>query len=146
LVASFQAMPLGMGEGLMGRAAERREPMQVPDITREGAYQSHMPDLLLQMGYRALLSGPLMREDHVIGVLAVNRRTPGEFAREVVEVLKTFGTQSALAIQNARLFREVDEKGRQLAVASQHKSQFLANMSHELRTPLNAVLGYTELI
>jgi signal transduction histidine kinase len=74
------------------------------------------------------------------------RRTPGEFAPEVIELLKTFATQSALAIQNARLFREVEEKGRQLAVASQHKSQFLANMSHELRTPLNAVLGYTELI
>src|SRR5262249_32236202 len=65
---------------------------------------------------------------------------------EVVELLQTFATQSALAIQNARLFREVEDKGRQLAVASQHKSQFLANMSHELRTPLNAVLGYTELI
>ena len=76
----------------------------------------------------------------------MNRRTPGEFAPEIVELLKTFATQSALAIQNARLFREVEEKGRQLAVASQHKSQFLANMSHELRTPLNAVLGYTELI
>jgi signal transduction histidine kinase len=76
----------------------------------------------------------------------VNRRTPGEFPPQVVELLKTFATQSALAIQNARLFREVEEKGRQLAVASQHKSQFLANMSHELRTPLNAVLGYTELI
>ena len=63
-----------------------------------------------------------------------------------MELLKTFATQSALAIQNARLFREVEEKGRQLAIASQHKSQFLANMSHELRTPLNAVLGYTELI
>ena len=76
----------------------------------------------------------------------MNRRAPGEFPPEVVELLKTFATQSALAIQNARLFREVEEKGRQLAVASQHKSQFLANMSHELRTPLNAVLGYTELI
>ena len=72
---------------------------------------------------------PLLREDQVIGALTVNRRTPGEFAPEVVELLKTFATQSALAIQNARLFREVEEKGRQLAVASQHKSQFLANMS-----------------
>ena len=74
------------------------------------------------------------------------RRAPGEFPPEVVELLQTFATQSALAIQNARLFREIEEKGRQLEVASQHKSQFLANMSHELRTPLNAILGYTELI
>jgi GAF domain-containing protein len=146
LVEGIRTMPIRIGEGLMGRAAERREPMQVPDIVREGAYRSHLRDLLLRMGYRALLAVPLVREDQIIGALAVNRRAPGEFAPEVVELLKTFGTQSALAIQNARLFREVEEQGRQLAVASRHKSQFLANMSHELRTPLNAVLGYTELI
>jgi GAF domain-containing protein len=146
LFESFQVMPLRMGEGLIGRAADRREPMQVPDIFEESAYQSHFRDILLRKGYRALLAVPLVREDQVIGALAMIRRTPGEFAPEVIELLKTFATQSALAIQNARLFREVEEKGRQLAVASQHKSQFLANMSHELRTPLNAVLGYTELI
>jgi signal transduction histidine kinase len=146
LIETLRAMPVRMGEGLSGRAAEQREPVQVSDMLPEAAYQGHMRDLLLRMGYRALLAVPLLREDQVIGALVVNRRTPGEFAPEVVELLKTFGTQSALAIQNARLFREVAEKGRQLAVASQHKSQFLANMSHELRTPLNAVLGYTELI
>jgi GAF domain-containing protein len=146
LVEAYRATPIRMGEGLTGRAVERREPIQVPDILPESAYQSHLRDILLRMGYRALLVVPLMREDQVIGALAVNRRAPGEFSPEVVELLKTFATQSALAIQNARLFREVEEKGRQLAVASQHKSQFLANMSHELRTPLNAVLGYTELI
>jgi signal transduction histidine kinase len=146
LVEALRAMPIKMGEGLAGRAAERREPMQVPDMLREGAYESHLRDILVRMGHRALLAVPLMREDQVIGTLSVNRRAPGEFAPEVVELLKTFATQSALAIQNARLFREVEDKGRQLAIASQHKSQFLANMSHELRTPLNAVLGYTELI
>ena len=146
LVEALGAMPIHLGEGLGGRAAERREPMQVADIVSEGAYQGHLRDVLLRMGHRALLAVPLLREDEVIGTLTVNRRTPGEFAPEVVELLKTFATQSALAIQNARLFREVEDKGRQLAIASQHKSQFLANMSHELRTPLNAVLGYTELI
>jgi GAF domain-containing protein len=146
LVETIRAMPVRMGEGLSGRAAERREPMQVPDMLQEGAYHSHLREILVRMGHRALLAVPLVREDQIIGALVVNRRTPGEFAPEVVELLKTFATQSALAIQNARLFREVEEKGRQLAVASQHKSQFLANMSHELRTPLNAVLGYTELI
>ncbi len=146
LIEFLRAMPVRMGEGLTGRAVERREPVQVADILPEGAYQSHVRDIMLRTGYRALLTVPLLREDQVIGVLAVNRRMPGEFAPEVVELLKTFATQSALAIQNARLFREVEEKGRELAVASQHKSQFLANMSHELRTPLNAVLGYTELI
>jgi len=76
----------------------------------------------------------------------VRRREPGQFPQSTIELLETFADQSVLAIQNARLFREIEEKGRQLEVASRHKSQFLANMSHELRTPLNAILGYSELI
>ena len=76
----------------------------------------------------------------------VRRKAPGEFPQATIDLLETFADQSVVAIQNARLFREIEEKSRQLAVASQHKSQFLANMSHELRTPLNAILGYTELI
>jgi len=88
----------------------------------------------------------LLREDHIVGGLAVLRKSPGAFSSSVIELLRTFATQSALAIQNARLFREIGEKGQQLEIASKHKSQFLANMSHELRTPLNAILGYTELI
>src|SRR5262249_46166509 len=146
LVESYRAMPIRMGEGLTGRAAERREPMQVPDIAPEGAYQSHLRDLLLRMGYRALLSLPLVREDQVIGALVVNRLAPGEFPPEVVGLLKTFATQSALAIQNARLFREIAAKSQQLEAASRHKSEFLANMSHELRTPLNAVIGFSEVL
>src|SRR4029434_50432 len=70
----------------------------------------------------------------------------GEFSPETIELLRTFATQSALAIQNARLFREIEEKSKQLEVASQHKSEFLANMSHELRTPLNAIIGYSEML
>src|SRR5207245_10232482 len=70
----------------------------------------------------------------------------GELAPQVIELLKTFATQSALAIQNARLFREIEDKSRQLQVASQHKSEFLANMSHELRTPLNAIIGFSEVL
>src|SRR5262249_38400672 len=72
--------------------------------------------------------------------------TPGEFPAEAIELLQTFATQSALAIQNARLFREIESKSRQLEVASQHKSEFLANMSHELRTPLNAIIGFSEVM
>jgi signal transduction histidine kinase len=87
-----------------------------------------------------------MRPDHIVGFLVVRRKEPGQFPRETVELLTTFAAQSVLAIQNARLFSEIDEKSHQLEVESRHKSQFLANMSHELRTPLNAILGYTELI
>jgi len=89
---------------------------------------------------------PLLRPDHIFGALVVRRRQPGEFPKATVDLLQTFAAQSVLAIQNARLFTEIEEKSRQLEVASQHKSQFLANMSHELRTPLNAILGFTELM
>ena len=89
---------------------------------------------------------PLLREDHLLGGLVVYRNNAGEFAQPVIDLLKTFATQSALAIQNARLFREIEDKGRQLEKASQHKSEFLANMSHELRTPLNAIIGFSEVL
>jgi len=145
-VALTRRTPIRKGEGALGRMAVTREPVQIPDIAREDAYRGPLRDLLLRSGWRALLAIPLQREDHLIGGLAVNKETPGEFAPEIVELLKTFATQSALAIQNARLFREIEAKSRELEIASQHKSQFLANMSHELRTPLNAILGYTELI
>ena len=104
-------------------------------------------DTIVRAGYRARLVVPLMRFRQVVGALVVRRKAPGEFpANTVIELLQTFAAQSALAIQNARLFHEIEDKSRQLAQASQHKSQFLANMSHELRTPLNAIIGVTEML
>jgi signal transduction histidine kinase len=145
-VETLRAVPLRKGEGLMGRAAEIGEPIQVPDITLPGAYQSSVRDTLIRFGYRALLSVPLLREDQIIGSLSLTRKAPGEYAPEVIDVLKSFATQSALAIQNARLFREIGDKSAQLEAASRHKSEFLANMSHELRTPLNAIIGFSEIL
>ena len=130
----------------MGQAVQMRLPVQVPDITVEGAYDSSLKTELIADGFRGLLAVPLMREDHLLGGLVLLRKQPGEFPRPVVDLMVTFASQSALAIQNARLFREIEHKSHELEVASQHKSQFLANMSHELRTPLNAILGYAELI
>ncbi len=89
---------------------------------------------------------PLVGQDRVTGALVIRRKQPGNFPKGTIQLLQTFAAHSVLAIENARLFREIEEKGRELAEASKHKSQFLANMSHELRTPLNAILGYTELI
>jgi two-component system, NtrC family, sensor kinase len=134
------------GEGVLGRTAITLEPVQVPDITVPGAYESRLRENLIESGIRAILAVPMVREDRLIGCLAVTRNHPGEFPSETIELLRTFATQSALAIQNARLFLEIEDKSRQLEVASQHKSEFLANMSHELRTPLNAIIGFSEVL
>jgi signal transduction histidine kinase len=134
------------GEGAIGRMAVTLEPTQIPDIERDASYQSRLRDAALREGYHALLAVPLLREQRIIGALSVNRRAPGEFAPDVIELLRTFAAQSALAIQNARLFQELEEKSRQLEVADRHKSEFLASMSHELRTPLNAVIGFSEVL
>ncbi len=140
VVAATQHTRLRKGEGAVGRMAVTRETVQIPDIAIEGAYDSHARGALLRSGRHALLAVPLLSEEHIVGGLVISRNAAGEFPIEVVELLKTFATQSALAIQNARLFREIEEKSRELAAASRHKSEFLANMSHELRPPLNAVI------
>jgi GAF domain-containing protein len=145
IVETMLATPVRKGEGATGRLAEIQEPIQVPDILAAPA-ESRVRGALVRAGYRALLAVPLVREDHLIGGLTVIRKATGVFAPEVIELLRTFATQSALAIQNARLFREIADKSHQLEVASQHKSEFLANMSHELRTPLNAIIGFSEVL
>ncbi len=146
VAALARALPVRKGEGAAGRVAVTREPVHIADIAEAGAYHGPLRDVLLRSGARALLAIPLLREDHLVGSLTVTRKMPGEFPPETIDLLKTFATQSALAIQNARLFREIADKSRQLEVASQHKSEFLANMSHELRTPLNAIIGFSEVL
>ena len=144
LIQAIQEAGVKLGETALGWAGVNREAVQIPDILEEPTYPTS--EIMKQEGFRALLAVPLLREDRLIGGLVVRRRAPGQFQKETVDLLQTFATQSALAIQNARLFREIEAKGRELEIASKHKSDFLANMSHELRTPLNAILGYTELI
>ncbi|HEU4367814.1 MAG TPA: GAF domain-containing protein [Methylomirabilota bacterium] len=134
------------GEGALGRTAITLEPVQVPDITVPGAHESRLREILIEAGVRAVLAVPMVREGRLIGCLGVTRNDPGAFPAETMELLRTFATQSALAIQNARLFHEIEDKSRQLEAASRHKSEFLANMSHELRTPLNAIIGFSEVL
>ncbi len=146
LADALLAKSLRVGEGATGLAVQTRAPVEVADIKSTDAYSGTLRDVIERAEIRSLLAVPLLREGRVLGGLTVSRRITGAFPPGVVEILQTFAAQSTVAIQNARLFREIAHKSRELEVASQHKSQFLANMSHELRTPLNAILGYTELI
>jgi signal transduction histidine kinase len=134
------------GEGVVGRTALALEPVQVPDIALPGAYDSRVRDDLIASGVRAIVAVPMVHQEQLIGCLGVTRNRPGAFPAETIELLRSFATQSALAIQNARLFREIADKSAQVEAASRHKSEFLANMSHELRTPLNAVIGFSEVL
>ena len=146
LAEARRAARIRKGEGVLGRTAITLEPIQVPDITVPAAYEGRLREILVESGIRAILAVPMVREGRLIGCLAVTRNQPGDFPAETIELLRTFATQSALAIQNARLFHEIADKSRQLEAASRHKSEFLANMSHELRTPLNAVIGFSEVL
>ncbi len=143
LIAAIGRQHEGFSEAV-GHTIEQRAPVQVPDLRAEPP--SPVNDLMIDAGFRARLVVPLVGAERAVGALVVRRKEPGEFPQGTLELLQTFAAQSVLAIENANLFHEIEEKSRQLALASQHKSQFLANMSHELRTPLNAILGYTELI
>jgi signal transduction histidine kinase/CheY-like chemotaxis protein len=144
MIAALRESKIRIGDTTVGRCAEERAPVQLPDVEAGTGYR--LRELLLREGVRSVLAVPLLREDRVIGALVIRRREAGEFPQPVVALLQTLAAQSVLAIHNARLFREIQDKGEELRAASQHKSQFLANMSHELRTPLNAIIGVTEML
>jgi GAF domain-containing protein len=147
LVEALRSSPIQLGAGAMGQAATTQSPVEVADILDERGYAAtRFRPMLRQLGYRSLLAVPLLREDRIMGGLTIYRRRTGSFSTEVVNLLQTFATQSVLAIQNARLFREIEDKSRQIEAANRHKSEFLANMSHELRTPLNAIIGFSEVL
>jgi signal transduction histidine kinase len=145
LIAGIKGAPVRIGDGtVVDQAALQRRPVQIADVQNDDPLRVH--EAIVRAGFRALLTIPLLGADRIVGALVVRRKQPGEFSTETVELLQAFAAQSVLAIQNARLFHKIEEKARELKVASQHKSQFVANMSHELRTPLAAILGYAELM
>jgi len=144
LLARLCKIKIELETTLVGRAARDGHPVAVSDLS-EVDLDPHL-QLLYDDGWRSMMAVPVLRGDSIIGALVVRRRTPGDFSAETAEFLQTFASQSAMAVYNAQLFRELQEKSAELQVMSQHKSDFLASMSHELRTPLNAVIGFSEVL
>src|SRR5262249_41637497 len=144
LIDALMSRRIGLDDPTVARDIAQHDATQVADLRKEPP--TALNEISLRAGYRARLTAPLFRGGDIVGQLVVRRKTPGAFAQNTVELIKTFAAQSALAIQNARLFHEIEEKGRELAEASQNKSQFVSSMCHELRTPLNVIIGLTEMI
>ena len=141
----LSSIPFAAGKGsILGRTVLERRPVQVADVLADPDYT--LQDVQRRIGFRTILGVPLLREGNPIGVIILMRSAVRPFTEKQIELATTFADQAGIAIENVRLFEEIQDKSRQVEEASKHKSQFLANMSHELRTPLNAILGYTELI
>jgi GAF domain-containing protein len=138
-------IPIEAGRGtITGRAALECRIVHVADVRVDTEFTSK--EWYEKVGSCTMLGVPLLREGIPIGVMVLMRRVVRPFTDNQIALVATFADQAVIAIENVRLFEEIQDKSRQVAEASKHKSQFLANMSHELRTPLNAILGYTELI
>ena len=144
LIAKLRSIRIEIDSTLVGRAAREGRPLQVPDLNRVER-DPHL-QLMFEYGWRSVLVAPMLRQGQIVGALVIRRKTPHTFSESTTDLLETFASQSALAIYNAGLFRELEVKKDELQIASQHKSEFLASMSHELRTPLNAVIGFAEVL
>ena len=128
----------------IGKAATLGRPLELTDL-RDAPLDPHLK-ALAETGWRSLVAVPMLREGRIVGAMVIRRHTPGRIPHEVYDLLETFAGQSALALINAQLYRQLERQSAALAVASQHKSEFLASMSHELRTPLNAIIGFSEVL
>ena len=158
LVAHVGSMPVPVtdslrlevtGKTIMARAVRERRSILVADIL-SAQVQEEYPDSSLMVqetgGYRTVLVVPLLLDDTITGVIIIRRADVRPFSEKQIKLLETFADQAVIAIENVRLFNEIQDKSRQLEVANKHKSEFLANMSHELRTPLNAIIGFSEAL
>src|SRR5262245_45175475 len=144
IIARLRKLDIAARDSGLGEAIAQRKPLLIADLTKRES--NPLRAAAIEAGFRAALIVPLLSSDGPLGTLVLQRRQPGEFPAAVVTLMQSFADQSAIALENARLFEEIAQKGRELEIASQHKSQFVANMSHELRTPLAAILGYAELM
>jgi signal transduction histidine kinase len=140
--------PVPLGDGPEARALREQRVLHYPDVLRDAPTGSRTQVIAAQLGAGSFsqVFVPMRWEGQCVGYLYVTRKPPAPFTDKEIELLKTFADQAAIAIQNARLFHELDDKTRQLEAANRHKSEFLANMSHELRTPLNAIIGFSEVL
>ena len=129
-----------------GLAIREKKVVHIPDVDADLERSEKSRKIHEATGLKAILVVPMIRDGEAIGCITTSFTEPGTFSDKQIALLKSFSDQAVIAIQNAQLFREIQEKGQQLEIANRHKSEFLANMSHELRTPLNAIIGFSEVL
>jgi signal transduction histidine kinase/HAMP domain-containing protein/predicted transcriptional regulator with HTH domain len=144
-VSSVEVLPINR-DSISGRALLERRTIEVDDMLAAGAEYPLSVEIARRSGHRTVVVVPLFREGKPFGTILLRRQEVRPFSERELALLRTFGDQAAIALENVRLFREIEDKSRQLEVANKHKSEFLANMSHELRTPLNAIIGFSEVL